>query len=300
MFPMMGATPAASSDSSSQASQPQQMQQMQAQMMQMMQQMQAQMMQQMQQARPDGQGQQAGATASASMAMPGAMQMPMMMMPMGMMGMPGMQMMPMAMPGMPQMQMPQLPTAAAAPKPEESEPVACDLESISALEIEIDNEERAAKKTAKENNGYVGVMTRYLEEEGFGFIHCEECQREYGKDGIFINGRTFVSSDIDVGDTCSFEVTTDTKGLPRVQNPKLLKEVTRKKKHLERMKQEAQKRGIKLIAKRGGNTVSVSAAVPNAELDVAGAQMRARLKRLEQEATGMPATKKSRTDAGPG
>jgi len=147
------------------------------------------------------------------------------MMPMVQMAVPMAAMMPMAQP------------VAAAEEPEE-QVTPCSLEDISAVELEIKEAEKAAKASAKESGSFVGLMARYIEDEGFGFISCPECKEVWDKSDIFVSGRNFVSSGIDVGDMVSFQVEKDGKDLPRAVNPKTLEELTKLKRKLSKMREQ--------------------------------------------------------------
>jgi len=147
------------------------------------------------------------------------------MMPMMQMAVPMAAMMPMAEP------------VAAVEEPEE-EITPCSLEDISALELEIKEAEKAAKASAKESGSLVGLMARYIEDEGFGFISCPECKEVWDKSDIFVSGRNFVSSGIDVGDMVSFRIEKDGKDLPRAVNPKTLEELTKLKRKLSKMREQ--------------------------------------------------------------
>merc|ERR1719414_1267758 len=112
-------------------------------------------------------------------------------------------------------------------------------EGMAALEQDIREEEKAAKTAAKEAGSYVGLMARYIEDEGFGFISCPECKEVWDKTDIFLSGRNFVASAIDVGDMVTFQVEKDGKDLPRAINPKTLKELTSLRRKLARMREVA-------------------------------------------------------------
>jgi len=198
-----------------------------AQAAQMAQYAQMQQMQQVQQVQQMQQMQQMQAAAMMQMQMAGMAQMQMAgMMPMMQMGVPMASMMPMV----------QMPTATG--KAREGEDFsACTPEDVAALELEIKEAERAAKITAKKSGSFVGLMARYIEDEGFGFISCPECKEVWDKSDIFVSGRNFVSSGIDVGDMVTFTVEKDGKDLPRCVNPKTLPELTKLKKRLSKMRE---------------------------------------------------------------
>merc|ERR1740121_1516860 len=108
-------------------------------------------------------------------------------MPMGMpAGMPMGSMMPMMQMGMPG-------------KVDEAHFMTITPEAMAALEQEIREEEKAAKTAAKEAGSYVGLMARYIDDEGFGFISCPECKATWDKTDIFLSGRNYVASGVEVG-----------------------------------------------------------------------------------------------------
>lgn len=187
--------------------------QMQMAQMQQMQQVQMAVMMQMQM----------GAMAQMQM---GAMQMAAMM-PMMQMAMPMAAMVPM-------MQMPQCGKEEEA---DEEQISVSSPEDVTALEVEIKEAEKAAKAAAKDDGAYVGLMARYIDDEGFGFISCPDCKDAWDKTDIFVSGRNFVASGIEVGDVVVFQVEKDGKDLPRAVNPKTLKELTRLKRRLSKMRE---------------------------------------------------------------
>mmetsp|Transcript_41869 Transcript_41869/g.112895 ORF Transcript_41869/g.112895 Transcript_41869/m.112895 type:complete len:286 (-) Transcript_41869:32-889(-) len=153
------------------------------------------------------------------------------MMPMMQMGMQMAPMMPMGM---------QMAPIAGQEQPVEEEDLGpCSPEDIAALELDIKEEEKAAKITAKKSGSFVGLMARYIEDEGFGFISCPECKDVWDKSDIFVSGRNFMSSGIEVGDVVTFQVEKDGKDLPRAVNPKTLPELTKSKKKLSKMRDVA-------------------------------------------------------------
>merc|ERR1712045_624543 len=103
---------------------------------------------------------------------------------------------------------PMMPLAAPAAVPscdqDEEQLGPCTHEDITATEQDIKDAEKHAKSAAKELGSYVGLMARYIEDEGFGFISCPECRELWDKTDIFVSGRNFVSSGIDVGDIVTF------------------------------------------------------------------------------------------------
>merc|ERR1719188_1295761 len=157
------------------------------------------------------------------------------MMPMQQFPMASMQQMPL---------MPMVPAGLpAAPSPAEKEKAKEDaqlagstLEDLTALEAEVKELEQKAKASAK-RDAYIGLMARYIEDEGFGFISCPECKEKWDKTDIFVSGRTFMSSGIDIGDLVVFAVEKDGKGMPRAVTPKALTELTKLRKKLTRMRE---------------------------------------------------------------
>jgi len=133
---------------------------------------------------------------------------------------------------------PAAPTAADIEKAEEDAKLAgCTLEDMKALEAEVKELEQEEKDAAKEKKAYVGLMARYIEDDGFGFISCPECKDVWDKTDIFVSGRTFMASSIDVGDMVIFTVEKDGKDLPRAVSPKTLEELTKLRKRLTRMRE---------------------------------------------------------------
>mmetsp|Transcript_41831 Transcript_41831/g.111103 ORF Transcript_41831/g.111103 Transcript_41831/m.111103 type:complete len:312 (-) Transcript_41831:100-1035(-) len=210
---------------------------MQMQQMQMQNMMQMQMMAQMQQA----QMMQAQAASRGGSVM-------MVPMPMAMMGMQGGFMTPLGGAGCGGMPcsgctgVPGMPCGGGICGEEEAE-VNCTPEELSAMEEEVKEMEASVRKDAKSQGLFLGLMARYIEDEGFGFVHCPECKDVWDKTDMFLSGRTFVSSGVDVGDMITFEVEKDGKDLPRATNPKCLKELTAARKKLGKMR-EAMKRNL--------------------------------------------------------
>jgi len=157
--------------------------------------------------------------AMAQMQMAGMMPMMQMGMPMGSV-MPMMQMQP-------------------APAVEEEDLGPCTPDDITEVELELKDEEKAAKIDAKKSGSFVGFMARYIEDEGFGFISCPECKEAWDKTDIFVSGRTVVTSGIDVGEMVTFQVQTDGKDRPRAMNCKTLTKLTKLRKRLTRMREVA-------------------------------------------------------------
>mmetsp|Transcript_85385 Transcript_85385/g.226690 ORF Transcript_85385/g.226690 Transcript_85385/m.226690 type:complete len:220 (-) Transcript_85385:103-762(-) len=111
-------------------------------------------------------------------------------------------------------------------------------ERIAAQLQEVKESEKAAKESA-DSGTYVGTLARYDADLGFGFVICPECVAPWGKSDIYIGQKNFVESGLDVGDVIAFQVE-DNNGKPRVaMNPKVLKEVTRLKRKLTRLKEAA-------------------------------------------------------------
>merc|ERR1719330_2327831 len=121
-------------------------------------------------------------------------------------------------------------------------------EAMAALEQEIREEEKAAKTAAKEAGSYVGLMARYIDDEGFGFISCPECKAAWDKTDIFLSGRNYVASGVEVGDMVTFQVEKDGKDLPRAVNPKTLKELTGLRRKLAKMRDMAKANGFNPVA----------------------------------------------------
>jgi len=141
--------------------------------------------------------------------------------------------------------------ASAASVEEAEELVLASPEEMEALEEEVKELEAAAKKAAKEKGHFVGLMARYIEDEGFGFIACSECKDVWDKTDIFVSGRSFMGSGIDVGDMVTFQVEKDAKDLPRALNPKTLAELTKQRRQLNKFR-EAAKAAAKRSAEAAG------------------------------------------------
>lgn len=172
-----------------------------------------------------------------------------------------MPMMQMAMPMGSMMPMVQMPAAAAPAAVEDLGP--CSPEDIAALEAEIKDEEKAAKITAQKTGAYVGHMARYIDDEGFGFISCPECKETWDKVDIFVSGRNFMASGIEVGDTVTFQVERDGKELPRAINPKTLPELTKSKQRLSKMREAAKARQAANSSKRSGGAAFAGLGPPS-------------------------------------
>uniref|UniRef100_A0A7S4SD49 CSD domain-containing protein n=1 Tax=Alexandrium monilatum TaxID=311494 RepID=A0A7S4SD49_9DINO len=186
-----------------------------------------------------GQAAQFTQMAQMQMQMQAAAMMQMQMGAMAQMQMAGMMpMMQMAMPMTSMMPMVQIhPGGEAQAVEEDLGP--CTPEDITEVELELKDEEKAAKIDAKKSGSYVGLMARYIDDEGFGFISCPECKETWDKTDIFVSGRNFVTSGIDVGDVVAFQVEKDGKDLPRAVNCKTLMKLTNLKKRITKMREVA-------------------------------------------------------------
>lgn len=203
---------------------------------------------------------QMAAAQSQQMQMAAMMQMQMQMQMAQMAQMAQMQMMSGMMPMM-AMQYPigaMMPVAAAAPVvvaangADDAPPMgSVSMEELNALEAEVREAEREAKAAARTKDAYVGLMARYIEDEGFGFISCAECKEVWDKTDIFISGRNFMAANIDVGDMVTFQVEKDGKELPRAVNPKLHDELTKMRKKLARMREALRLPPMPAPGKRG-------------------------------------------------
>merc|ERR1719491_1094535 len=140
--------------------------------------------------------------------------------------------------------------AAAAPKAIASEHDAelanCTAEDLAALEIEVELLEADEKKNAKKD-AYVGLMARYIEDQGFGFIACPECKELWEKTDIYVSGRTFLTSGANVGDMVTFRVerggtSPSGKGMARAVLPEILPKLTNLRKKLIRMREVLRER----------------------------------------------------------
>mmetsp|Transcript_118355 Transcript_118355/g.377273 ORF Transcript_118355/g.377273 Transcript_118355/m.377273 type:complete len:238 (+) Transcript_118355:3-716(+) len=143
--------------------------------------------------------------------------------------------------GMPAMsgmrgQQPQLPAMSAEEAAEAAELARATVDDLALLELEVKQAEQKAKDTARLKDAYVGLMSRYIDDEGFGFISCAECKDRWEKTDIFLSGRNFMSAGVDVGDMLQFQVEKDGKNLPRACNPKLLQELTKLRRRLLKMR----------------------------------------------------------------
>jgi len=179
------------------------------------------------------------------------LQMLQMQMMMGMQ-MPAVAALPAVLPGVTQQSQPVVMSAEEAE--EAAELSRCTADDLALLELKVKDMERKAKEAARIKDGFVGLMARYIEDEGFGFISCAECKDTWDKTDIFVSGRNFMTSGIDVGDVVTFQVEKDGKDLPRACNPKTLQELTRLRKKLIRMREilrpagAAVKRGFQEVA----------------------------------------------------
>jgi len=163
------------------------------------------------------------------------MQMMQMQMMMGMQ-MPTMAALPAALPGG-VLSQPQSAVMNAEEAEDAAELARCTADDLALLELEVKDMEKKAKETARIKDGFVGVMARYIEDEGFGFISCADCKEIWDKTDIFVSGRNFMASGIDVGDVVFFQVEKDGKDLPRACNPKTLQELTKLRKKLLKMRE---------------------------------------------------------------
>merc|ERR1740122_280032 len=133
-------------------------------------------------------------------------------------------------------------------------------ERIASQAAEVKEAEKVAKDKAMSGT-FVGTLARYDPELGFGFVICPECVQSWGKSDIYIGQKNFLESGLEVGDVVSFQVE-DNNGKPRVaMNPRILKEVTRLKKKLTRLKEAAKavnssnKRSAGAMANLGGDNL---------------------------------------------
>merc|ERR1740121_3111116 len=55
---------------------------------------------------------------------------------------------------------------------EEEVEVNCTPEELNKMEEEVKELEASARKDAKSQGLFLGLMARYIEDEGFGFVHC--------------------------------------------------------------------------------------------------------------------------------
>jgi len=140
---------------------------------------------------------------------------------------------------MPMMPVPvMLPLQPAPPgDPDAAELAQCSFEDLAALELEAQEAEEVAKGEARRSDGFVGLMARYIEDEGFGFISCPECKELWTKTDIFISGRNFMAAGVDVGDMVSFSVEKDGKDLPRACKVRTLPELTGLRKRLAKLRE---------------------------------------------------------------
>lgn len=126
---------------------------------------------------------------------------------------------------------------------EHAELARCTPADLAKLEEESEQLEADLKKNAKKD-AYVGLMARYKEDQGFGFISCPECKEKWEKADIYVSGRTFLSSGINVGDMVTFrvekggsQISSGQKGMVRAVLPETLHELTKIRKKLLRMRE---------------------------------------------------------------
>jgi len=139
---------------------------------------------------------------------------------------------------------------------EDLEMAKCTPADLAKLEEEAEKFEADIKKNAKKD-AYVGLMARYKEDQGFGFIHCQECKEQWDKTDIYVSGRTFISSGINIGDMVTFRVekggsvisSGSNKGMVRAVLPETLHELTKMRKKVHRMRETL--RGRKQLAMQG-------------------------------------------------
>lgn len=131
---------------------------------------------------------------------------------------------------LPGMVMPAPSPSASNHRTDDAQYAGCSLDDLAELETEVVELEQRVKASAKLKGAFVGLVARYNEDEGFGFITCPECKETLGRTSIFVSGRTLLTFGIDVGDVVSFTVEEDGKKRPRAINLKLYAELTKLKK----------------------------------------------------------------------
>lgn len=108
-------------------------------------------------------------------------------------------------------------------------------ESIAQKVAEARDAEVEAKKNAAAG-AYIGHLARFDHDLGFGFVVCPSCQEPWGKQDIYIGQKNVVESGLELDDIVEFKVE-DNNGKPRVaMNPKVMKEATKQKRLLGRLK----------------------------------------------------------------
>merc|ERR1712232_582275 len=86
---------------------------------------------------------------------------------------------------------------------------------------------------------YVGTIISVDPEEGFGFVHCPLLTRD-----SFLGQKNIAENNLEVGDVIAFKIE-DNIGKPKVSfNPKVLKDVTKQKKKLQKLRDKAKQRNI--------------------------------------------------------
>merc|ERR1719506_89291 len=122
--------------------------------------------------------------------------------------------------------------------------------------------EKEAKKSVDKGTypslKYVGTIISIDPDEGFGFVHCPSLQRD-----SFLGQKNIAENDLEVGDVIAFKIE-DNIGKPKVSfNPKVLKDVTKQKKKLQKLRDKAKQ--LNMQSKRqgtpGNSMISMTGAV---------------------------------------
>merc|ERR1719215_287870 len=109
--------------------------------------------------------------------------------------------------------------------------------------------EKEAKKIVEKGTypglKYVGTIVSIDPEEGFGFVHSPNLQRD-----SFLGQKNIAENELEVGDVIAFKIE-DNIGKPKVSfNPKVLKDVTKQKKKLQKLRDRAKM--LNMASKRQG------------------------------------------------
>merc|ERR1712187_501629 len=85
----------------------------------------------------------------------------------------------------------------------------------------------------------VGLMARFMDTDGYGFIECPDCEDKWGKIDIYVADVEFKLTDASVRDWVKFKVRGDRHGRPRAEDIVKLKELTKVKKQLQSLQDVA-------------------------------------------------------------
>merc|ERR1719263_1915425 len=124
---------------------------------------------------------------------------------------------------------------------------------IRAQDAVVKEAEKEAKRLVDKGSypglKYVGTIISVDPEEGFGFVHCPLLTRD-----SFLGQKNIAENNLEVSDVIAFKIE-DNIGKPKVSfNPKVLKDVTKQKKKLQKLRDRAKSLNIqnKRSAAMGG------------------------------------------------